>query len=216
MTKPIGILGGTFDPVHHGHLRLALEVMDAAGLEQVHLVPVNTPPHREQPVATPEQRREMLRLALDGIDDLVLEECELQRPGISYTIDTLREIGARRPGTHLCLILGMDAFAKLNAWHEWQAIPETAHIIVVERPGLDTAAPEPEVAALFEKALTTDAAALRTTAAGTVLHIAIPRLDISATRLRSLFARGRDARFLLPPRVLEFIQQERLYMSETA
>ncbi len=216
MTKPIGILGGTFDPVHHGHLRLALEALDRAGLDHVRLVPLHTPPHREQPIAAPGQRREMLRRALEGIDSLILEDCELERQGVSYTIDTLQEIKTKIPDRHLCLIMGMDALQSLNTWHRWRAIPETAHIIVVERPGESMPETEPEVAALLETASATDPALLQRTEAGVVLRIRIPSLDISSTRLRKMFAQGRDVRFLLPSSVLEFIHHEKLYDSEQA
>lgn len=214
MTKPIGILGGTFDPVHHGHLRLALEALDRAGLDHVRLVPVHTPPHRGEPAASPGQRREMLRRAIEGIDSLVLEDCELERQGVSYTIDTLQEIKSRMSDRHLCLIMGMDALQSLNTWHRWQAIPETAHIIVVERPGETLPETEPEVTTLLEKASTTDPEVLQGTENGTVLRIRIPLLDISSTRLRKMLAQGRDPRFLLPSQVLEFIYHENLYVLE--
>lgn len=202
--------------MHHGHLRLALEALDRADLDHVRLVPVHMPPHREEPVAAPEQRREMLRQALAGIDSLILEDCELERQGVSYTIDTLREIKSRMPGRHLCLIMGMDALQSLNNWHRWSDIPETAHIIVVERPGETVPETEPEVAALLEKSSTTNPAVLQTKEAGAILRIPVPLLDISSSRLRQMFSQGRDARFLLPLSVLEFIYHEKLYVSEQA
>jgi nicotinate-nucleotide adenylyltransferase len=211
MTKPIGILGGTFDPVHHGHLRLALEARDQAKLDHVRLVPLHTPPHREPPQASPGQRRAMLRLAVEGVDGLVPEDCELERGGVSYTIDTLEALRARLPEQPLCLITGMDAFARLDSWHRWQAIPETAHLILVERPGQTAAPPAAPVAALLERAVTADSSVLRQAPAGAVLRIGIPELDISATRLRALFAEGRDPRFLLPPAVVRYIQEQHLY-----
>ncbi|MEX2523346.1 MAG: nicotinate-nucleotide adenylyltransferase [Gammaproteobacteria bacterium] len=211
---PVGILGGTFDPVHHGHLRLALETLELAGLDHVRMVPLHTPPHRGQPVAAPEQRREMLRLALEGIDSLILEDCELRREGVSYTIDTLQEIKACMPDRHLCLIMGMDALQSLNTWHRWRAIPKSAHIIVVERPNETMRETEPGVAALLGSAATTDSAVLQEKESGAILRIRIPALDISSTRLREMFASGQDPRFLLPSQVLEFIYHENLYVSE--
>ncbi len=211
MTKPIGVLGGTFDPVHHGHLRLALEAADRAGLEHVRLIPLHTPPHRDAPVAAPGQRLDMLRLAVEGIDALIPDDCELERGGVSYTIDTLRQIRSALPDRHLCLITGMDAFLRLNTWHDWRAIPETAHIIVVNRPDEESETADPEIATLLADGSTTDASKLQESESGTILRIDVPFLDISSTRLRRMLAEGRDCRFLLPQQTLDYIHQHQLY-----
>ncbi|MEJ2759990.1 MAG: nicotinate-nucleotide adenylyltransferase [Gammaproteobacteria bacterium] len=211
MEKPIGILGGTFDPVHHGHLRLALECLEAAALTEVALVPLHTPPHRRPPVASPEQRREMLRLAVEEVRGLALEDCELQRGGVSYTVDTLAELRARYGGRPLCLIMGRDAFARLDTWHQWPLLLQHAHIIVAQRPGNQAGIENPEIAAVHAQAAVRDHRELRTSPSGRILDISIPMLDISATRLRQLRADGRSIRFLLPPAVLAFIEANHLY-----
>ena len=212
MAKPIGILGGTFDPVHHGHLRLALECRQQAGLQRVDLVPLHSPPHRDTPVATPAQRRAMLELALDGVPGLKLEDCELRRGGVSYSVDTLEELRGRYGRAQpLCLILGRDAFAALPAWRRWTLLLTLAHIIVVQRPGHEAAIDNPELAALYTEARVTEPEALQSTPGGRILEIDIPLLEISATRLRAALAAGRDIHFLLPPAVLAYITQQHLY-----
>lgn len=130
------IYGGTFDPIHHGHLRLALEIGDRLGVDRVTLVPCHIPPHRGATGASPEQRLRLLELAIAGERQLCVDDRELVRGGASYTADTLRqlraEIGPDRP---LVMVVGTDAFAGLDRWDSWQQIPELAHIVVVRRPG---------------------------------------------------------------------------------
>ena len=136
--KAIGVLGGTFDPVHFGHLRLAKCARDDFQLDEVHLLPCRVPALKPQPIATAQQRVDMLRLAIANEPGLVVDESELHRDGPSYTVDTLRalrvEVG---PECAICLIMGMDAFLSLPAWHEWQEIIGLAHVIVMQRPGYE-------------------------------------------------------------------------------
>jgi len=115
----IGVFGGTFDPVHYGHLRVAWECMELAGLERVHMIPAATPPHRRPPEADGATRAALLRAALAGQSRLVLDERELRRGGVSYMVDTLGELRAELPRTPLCLIVGTDAFLGLESWHRW-------------------------------------------------------------------------------------------------
>ena len=197
--------------MHHGHLRLALECLEAADLAEVAMVPLHTPPHRESPAAAPEQRREMLRLALEGVPGLRLEDCELRRGGVSYTVDTLAELRDRYADHTLCLILGSDAFGSINTWHRWTLLLQRAHIIVVQRPGTETNIQDPEVAAVYTNASVKTPQGLRSASAGKILDVHIPLLDISATRLREMIATGRNARFLLPPSVLAYIEAQHLY-----
>ena len=134
--KPIAILGGTFDPVHLGHLRVAWEAAEALDA-QVRLMPAHLPPHRPAPVANAQQRVRMLQAALAGQDRLVLDTRELQREGPSYTVDTLRELRAESAASQpLILLLGSDAFAGLPTWHEWRVLFDLAHIGVLSRPGV--------------------------------------------------------------------------------
>jgi nicotinate-nucleotide adenylyltransferase len=212
MTRVIGLLGGTFDPIHHGHLRLALECAASAGFTQTHLIPAHLPPLRPPPVASAAQRLRMAELAVAGESNLRADPVEVARGGTSYTVDTLLALRGAAANDSLCLILGQDAFLKLRAWHRWEQILDLAHIVIAVRPGEgDAAGADPVLQQLQERHGVTDPAALRSRAAGCVLAVTIPALDISATRIRQSIAAGRSVRFLLPEPVIQFIQQEALY-----
>jgi len=199
--RPLAILGGTFDPVHLGHLRAAWEAAEALDAE-VRLVPANVPPHRPAPVANPQQRVVMVRAALAGQDRLSLDTRELDREGPSFTVDTLAslrdEIGTRRP---LVLLLGADAFAGLPSWHRWRDLFELAHVGVLTRPGHVPPLPD-DLAAEIAPREAKDPQALRVDAAGRVLRISITPLEISATKIRALLHDGREPRWLLPDALL--------------
>jgi nicotinate-nucleotide adenylyltransferase len=207
----IGILGGTFDPVHFGHLRTALEVKARLDLSQLRLLPCHIPPHRDQPVASPAQRRAMLELALAGQDDLSLDCRELERPGPSYMVDTLADLRADIGEQSLCLILGDDAFAGLDRWHEWQRLIELAHIVVMSRPGHAQPGQGP-VAELVRQRLQVSVTALRDSSAGYIHYCAVTQLEISATAIRALIGAGGSPRYLLPEQVLDYIRREGLYV----
>ncbi len=209
----IGILGGTFDPVHHAHLRCALELQQTLGLEQIRFVPCRVPPHRGTPFAAADQRLAMLELAVDGQSGFVVDDRELGREGPSYTVDTLlslrEQFGAAVP---LCLIVGMDAFLGLDTWSRWQRLTELAHIIVMRRPGPDAASAGPALKALLDERLVDDPQRLRAAPAGGVMLCTVTQMEISGTRIRELIAGGRNVRYLLPDRVLDYIRRERLYL----
>jgi nicotinate-nucleotide adenylyltransferase len=212
--RPIGILGGTFDPVHCGHLRPALELLTDLDLQEVRLVPCRIPPHRPAPIAGAEQRVAMLRVAVAGEPALCVDTRELSRPGPSYTVDTLAALRAELGATPLCLILGADAFAALDTWHRWGALIELAHLVVMRRPGkmrLHSAVREHLHGRYVEHATT-----LAQRPCGHVLECSVTQLAISATHIRSLLARGKSPRYLLPDSVLELIRRERLYMPVAA
>lgn len=198
--KPLAILGGTFDPVHLGHLRAAWEAAELLGAE-VRLIPVNEPPHRAKPVASPAQRLALLRAALDGQRRLNADDRELRRDGPSFSIDTLidlrREIGPDRP---LVLLLGADAFVGLPEWHRWREIFDCAHIGVLNRPGHEIA-PAASLRIKIASRRCTGPEMLRELPAGRVLTIPITPLDISASRIRELLATGQEPRFLMPAAV---------------
>jgi nicotinate-nucleotide adenylyltransferase len=195
--QPIAILGGTFDPVHIGHLRVAWEAATALDAE-VRLIPAQVPPHRPAPVAGPAQRVRMLELALAGQQRLKLDTRELDRPGPSFTFDTLlslrTEFGAQRS---LILLLGADAFAGLPTWHRWRELFELAHIVVLTRPGHAAVWPA-DLAAAVAPRQRGAVESLRTVAAGQVLELAVTPLEISASQVRSELAAGREPRWLLP------------------
>ena len=199
---PLASLGGTFDPLHIGHLRVALEAADALGGE-LRLMPASVPPHREQPVATAAQRVAILRAGLSGQHRLRLDERELSRAGPSYTIDTLMElrdeIGSDRS---LVLLLGRDAFCGLPNWHCWRALFNYAHIGVLSRPGHPLAMPD-ELASEVSSRFISPASLVGQGAFGQVFEIAVSALEISATAIRELLGRGGDPRYLLPDAVVD-------------
>lgn len=208
--EPIGILGGTFDPVHHGHLRLALELREQLGLERVHLVPAGVPVHRPAPRASAEQRCAMLERAVAGVPELVVDDRELRRPGPSFMVETLADFRREFSDRPLCLLLGMDAFGALDTWYRWRDVLDLAHMGVARRPGADVPA-EGLVGAVVRERLSHDPRALHEARFGCIAFGDLPALDISSTRIRTLIAEGRRARYLLPHEVLDYIRREELY-----
>ena len=196
----IGILGGTFDPVHFGHLRPALEVMEAVGLEQVRFVPNSVPPHRETPWLDVAKRLELLATAIDGQPGFVLDRRELDRAGHSYMVDTLASLREDFPAQALCLILGMDAFMGIKQWHQWQRLPGLCHVVATTRPGFDLDQDRVRESP-FEPAHSVSE--LSQVASGRFLLQSVTQLDISASRIRDLLAKGQSVRYLLPDEVYE-------------
>jgi nicotinate-nucleotide adenylyltransferase len=210
--KPVGILGGTFDPIHHGHLRLALELYEALDLKHVRLIPLATPPHRLALIAPARLRLAMLEAAIGNEPALLADDRELRRQGPSYTVDTLSDLRRELRDIPLCLLLGMDAFAALHTWYRWQQLIELTHIVVAPR----SEAHLPVTGAvmdLFERHKTTDLRDLQRMPAGRIVLQPIPLLDISASRIRALIARGRNPRYLLPEPVIALINQHNLYQN---
>lgn len=206
----VGLLGGTFDPVHFGHLRPALEIMEALDLAAVRFVPNATPPHREQPVASAAQRLEMLRLAVATQPGFTVDDRELRRSGPSYTVDTLAAIREEVGDTPLCLLLGVDAFLSLPTWHRWQRLLDLAHLVVCHRPGWSFA-PGEVLQRLCARHQTDDPQSLHGTPAGRLLLWPVTQLEISATAIRGHLRRGRSARFLLPEAVRIYLTERALY-----
>lgn len=214
---PIGILGGTFDPIHHGHLRLAQEALEQCGLVAVRFIPSGTPPHRNVPHASAQQRLDMVRLALQGNPSFILDEREVHRNDPCYTVNTLTELraefGAQRP---LCLLMGCDAFLMLHTWHEWQHLFELAHIVVMQRAGgrpLGNAINEADAALRneYHARLAPAPRVLRDAPGGTILVADMPALEISATDIRNRCSELRNIRYLLPDAVANYIQSQHLY-----
>lgn len=207
----IGVLGGTFDPIHFGHLRPALEVYAALGLAELRFVPLRQAVHREPPHASGRHRLAMVEAAIRGQPGFVVDRRELDRPGGSYSYDTLAslraEIGAEPP---LCLLLGSDAFSGFLAWHRPLDILVLAHLIVMTRPGAE--APwDADLRALVEARRVRDRDRLAMAAGGYIHCQAVTQLEISATAIRQLVAAGQSPRFLLPDPVIEIIEQAELY-----
>lgn len=214
MSEPLGLFGGTFDPVHFGHLRLAEEAISQLALGGVRWLPAGQPPHRGTPQVTAGQRLEMVRRATAGNPRFVVDAAEVEAAAPSYTVHTLQrlraELGAAQP---LVLLVGADAFAGLPDWHRWRELFALAHVAVSHRPGFPVAAASlpPALAAEFAARRADDASALRSTAAGRIVTFAMTQLAISATQIRQLLANGLSARYLLPDEVLDYIQTHSLY-----
>jgi nicotinate-nucleotide adenylyltransferase len=208
----IGIYGGTFDPIHYGHLRTALDVKEAVGLDEVRFIPCQIPPHRGTPGATPEQRLAMLRAALtDAEPGFRIDTRELERAGPSYMVDTLGSIRADiGPAAPLCLIVGLDAFLGLHRWHRWRQLFELAHILVMRRPGPAPDLPDELRAELDDRATATPEP-LRHSPAGLIHFVPVTQIDISATQIRRAIAAGQSARYLTPDAVLDLIRRLGLY-----
>ena len=212
---PIGVFGGTFDPIHYGHLRLAEGMADALSLDRVLLIPAGQPPHRGAPRTAAGHRLEMVRRAIAGNPRFVADAREVQRPHPSYTVDTLislrTELGDAQP---LWLLLGADAFLDLPGWHEWRRLFELANIAVAERPGARLMQSDAIMEALkSEMSQRQVTVGTPTGPAGSVLLRATPPLDISATAIRDILARHGSARYLLPDAVLDYIHEHQLYTS---
>ena len=217
--QAIGLFGGTFDPIHFGHLRLAQELSESLGLSEVHFVPAAHPPHRSEPHSPAQHRVEMARLAIAGNSLFTLDTREIERSGPSYTFDTLTslraEFGAKMP---FYLLLGADAFLGLPTWHRWRELFGLAHIAVAHRPGfsLDAGSPlmAPELRVEWQQRYCAHPSS--SDAHGTILSREITALGISASAIRERLAQGSSPRYLLPEPVLGYILQHKLYTSGTA
>ena len=203
----IGVLGGTFDPIHYGHLRTAVEVAEHFGIADMRLMVGKVPPHRAQPLASAAQRYAMLQMALHSEPHLHADDREIQRDGFSYTVDTLRalrvEYGEQVP---LLFALGVDAFLYFQQWHCWEEILRLAHLVVVHRPGYSL-----PPAAWYTSRLTTAVTHLQQQPGGCIYALAVTPLAISATQIRNILQQGHNPRYLLPDTVLDYIQTHQLY-----
>lgn len=207
----IGVLGGTFDPIHYGHLRPALDTLQALGLEQVRFVPLSQAVHRGPPLASPVERLAMVRAALASEPRFVVDGRELARTGGSYSYDTLVSLRADLgPEVPICLLTGTDAFREFLTWHRPMDILGLAHLVVMERPG-SPAPSDPDLLALIDGRGGARRDDLASSSAGRILFQPVTQLDISATRIRALVRAGLSPRFLLPDAVLDLIDQEGLY-----
>jgi nicotinate-nucleotide adenylyltransferase len=206
----LGVFGGRFDPVHFGHLRTAFEVRQLAKLDEVAFLPTGQPPHREMPDASAEIRARMLRAAIAGQDGFSVDERELGRPGPSYTVTTLEELGRDRPNTALCLILGLDAFIGLPTWHQWPRILTLAHIVVARRPGSELPDDGP-LAELLAEQMTSDVDELSARPHGAILIAHVTQLEVSSTALKDSIAAGMAPTFLMPDAVWDIIRTTESY-----
>jgi len=198
----VGVFGGTFDPVHFGHLILAEQAREQGQLDQVWFIPAARPPHkREDELTRFDYRAEMLTLAIAGNPAFRILELEKERPGPSYTVDTLAELRSRTPDTDFWLLIGSDTLEDLGSWHERQRLPELAGLLVMPRPGHAVA----DVERARQELGVTPGAELR-------MHVLeVPQIDISSRDLRRRAAAGRSLRYLLPRAVEVYIREKHLY-----
>ena len=213
MSEPLGIFGGTFDPVHFGHLRLAEEARQDLALNKVLWIPAGQPPHRAAPRVTGRHRLDMVRLALAGHANFAVDSAEIASEQPSYTVETLLRLRQEYgPQQSLVLLLGADAFAGLPTWYRWSELLSLVHIAVSHRPGFPVAVNSlpAELADEFARRRS-DVNALHAAPAGAIVTFAMTQLAISATQIRRLLANGESVRYLLPDAVIDYIAANQLY-----
>ena len=210
----IGILGGTFDPIHLAHLRVAEEVREACGLERVLFIPAAHPPHKEQSGSIPfSHRLAMVEAAVCDNPAFAVSDIEARRPGKSYSVQTLEILGKERPADEFYFIIGLDSFRDLASWRDYARLFELAHLVVAARPGVFPGDPRELLpVAIKERFCYNDASrTLRHHGGNSVFFVEETRLDISSTRIRQLVAAGRSIRYLVPPTVVDYISSHGLY-----
>ncbi|MDH5191094.1 MAG: nicotinate-nucleotide adenylyltransferase [Gammaproteobacteria bacterium] len=206
----IGILGGTFDPVHNGHVQIALDIHHALELEQIRLIPCNVPPHRNMPVANAEQRLAMLQLVTVDHDELSVDTRELEREGPSWMVDTLTSLRNDLGNTPLCFIVGVDAFNHIDTWHEWQKLISLAHIVIADRPDCKLAG-SGTVAEFLKQNITGNKHDLLQQAAGLIYRCPVTQVNVSSTSIRNKIHSGDDADNQMPEKVWAYIQKQAIY-----
>ena len=209
-SDPVGIFGGTFDPIHYGHLRTAFEMLQSLKFGEVCFMPCGDPPHRGAPHAISDLRLAMVRAATEGQEGFTVDEREILREGPSYTVDTLMELRSECPQRSIALIIGMDAFLELPKWHQWREILRLAHIVVAHRPGWRA----PDMGALGDMLAacgTHRIDDLHQKRAGHIFVHDVTQLEISSTEIRELVAARRDPRFLMPDAVHAIIEESGCY-----
>ncbi len=207
---PMGIFGGTFDPIHYGHLRTAFELLQALELAEMRFMPAGHPPHREVTVAENPQRLEMVSVAIAGQPEFTVDDREMRKAGPSFTVETLAELRHEFPRRALCLVVGMDAFLGLPKWHRWHELLELAHLVVAHRPGW-RAPTTGALGEMLEEHGTDRVRELHDSAAGRIYIHAVTQLEISSTEVRNLIHAGRDPRYLMPDRVCRIIHDTGCY-----
>jgi nicotinate-nucleotide adenylyltransferase len=218
--KFIGILGGTFNPIHYGHLRIAQEVAETLGLCNVKFIPSANPPHKAPPRVTAQQRAEMVTLSIEDNPLFSLDTQELARTGPSYTIDTLKSLHAENPDATFCLIMGMDAFAHFDLWHEWQAILNYCHLILVPRTHVQVQLAQaqptlsPALTSLLQKHAAPNIQSLSQQKQGYIIQLPVTVLDISSSQIRELIRQKKQPIYLTPQAVMTYIYQHQLYQAE--
>jgi nicotinate-nucleotide adenylyltransferase len=208
--EPIGLFGGTFDPIHYGHLRTAFELWQSLKLAEVRFLPSGSPPHRDETVASAELRLAMVKAAVADQPAFVVDDREVRRTGLSYSVDTLTELRNENPERSLCLLLGMDAFLGLPTWHRWRDLLELTNVVVVNRPGWKAPLSGPLGEVLVDRGTGT-IRDLHEQKAGRIYVHAVTQLEISSTELRQQLVAGRDPRYLVADPVRRIIIETGCY-----
>jgi nicotinate-nucleotide adenylyltransferase len=207
--QSIGVFGGTFDPIHFGHLRSALEVQQTLKLDEVRLIPCRYPPHRETPSVESSHRLQMVAMALEN-SILQIDDQEIKRESPSYTVDTLLSLRQEFPEACLCMIVGVDAFLSLPSWYQWEKLIELANIIVMHRVGWNF--PEQgQMSDYLKKYSLKTGDNIKEFKSGVVVTQTINSLNIQASRIRAMIKLGESPQFLLPENVLKYIRLHGLY-----
>jgi nicotinate-nucleotide adenylyltransferase len=207
----IGILGGTFDPIHFGHLRPAADVLKALALEEIRFVPTAYPPHRQPPAASGEHRLRMLELAVTSWPGFRVDAREMQMPAPSYTVRTLESMRAEFGRRTMCLLMGADAFLGLESWYQWERLFQLTHIVVMQRPGAAFAGLDGDLPHWARERLCRDSHELSQAASGLIIVQRVTPQDISASRIRAIIAHGQSVQALTPQAVWAYIRANGLY-----
>jgi len=211
MTKHIGILGGTFDPVHTGHVACARYVQQHCALDEVRLMPCHLPAHRATPGVSSAQRAAMVQLAIQAYPELALERLELDKPSPSYTVESLNLLKQREPDSRFYFIIGMDSLNYFRQWKDWQGILQCAHLLVCQRPG--SRATEGDAPALLQQFGVPSMPVLRSSDGGHILLLDNPLYAISASEIRQQLTQAQSTIDSLDPAVLNYIQAQQLYQA---
>jgi len=208
--QPIGLFGGMFDPIHYGHLRTAFELWQALRLTEVRFMPAGSPPHKQVTYASAEQRLGMVKAAIEGQKGFIVDDREIRRGGVSYSVDTLTELRNEFPDRSLCLLLGMDAFLGLPDWYRWRELFDLAHVVVAHRPGWKAPTMGPLGEVMVDRG-TGSIRDLHEKKAGRIYIHAGTQLEISSTDLRQVLTSGQDPRYLVPEEVRKIIRETGCY-----
>lgn len=213
----IGIFGGTFNPVHWGHVRTALEIKNTLSLDRMLMIPCGIPPHRQRPGASSEARMEMLKLAIEGFPELEADDRELKRNGPSFSIDTLQSLHDELPEQSLAMCIGIDAFLQLDTWHRWLGLFELAHIVVAHRPGWSMQNITEQLSEELQKQLkqryVTEVTELADINAGAIIELKVTEIDISSSDIRQRIENNESISGMVPTTVEGYIKKHGLYQS---
>ena len=210
--EPLALFGGTFDPVHYGHLRCADEVRQKLGLRNLYLLPAGNPPHRGAPQASVKQRLDMLQLARQEFPLLRIDDRETRRNGPSYMVDTLGQMRTGNSDRPLLLTVGQDAANLLHTWYHWESLFDLANLVILTRPGSHSEY-TPELANQIQNRSVSNVQDLLKSGAGSVLHMRVESIDISASKIKHIIRSGHSPTSMLPAAILEYIRQNRLYLT---